>query len=236
TWNNLIALRRVVEKYGVFRALYTDNDSKFKYERKNPSLYFNYHKEPDDIQTQIDMALSELRIQLLHTPVDDPESKGKVERLFGMFQDRLIKEFRDNNIRTIEEANKWLRKRIEWWNKNHIHWTTKETPDERFFRDSIFQPLPDEINLDDVFCLRTKRKVNKDNTFKFDGEVYQITEGTISRSNWYKAEIELHIIPRKKIRVFHEDSFIQEFSVNGKKKLAKARDIEYNIEYEDILA
>lgn len=226
TWNNLLALRGVVKKYGIFEALYTDNDSKFKYHRKNSSLYFNYHKNPEDVHTQIDMALSKLRIQLLHTPPFDPESKGKVEKPFGMFQDRLIKEFRDNNIRIVEEANKWIDKRLEQWNSSHIHWTTKEIPDERFFRDSVFQPLPSGVNLDDVFCLRETRTVNRDNTFRFDGEVYQITGGTVSRSNWYKAEIELHIIPEKKIRIFHGDQFIQEFSLNGlkirmeKKKLA----------------
>lgn len=219
TWNNLLALRTVVEKYGVFQALYTDNDSKFKYHRKNPSLYFNYHKNPEEVHTQIDMALSRLRIQLLTTPPFDPEPKGKVERPFRTFQDRLIKEFRDNDIKNLEDANKWLQKRVDQWNNNHIHGTTKEKAIERF-KNSVFQPLPDGVNLDDVFCLRAKRKVNRDNTFKFDGEVYQITGGTISRSNWYKAEMELHIIPNKKIRVFHEGKFIQQFSLNGKKKLA----------------
>ncbi|MDI6840771.1 MAG: hypothetical protein QMD71_08000, partial [bacterium] len=132
TWENMLALRRVVEKYGVFRALYTDNDSKFKYNKRNFSLYFDYHKDPDEVHTQIDMALSKLRILLLHTPPHDAPSKGKVERPFRMFQDRLIKEFRANNIRTLSEANEWLRKRIEWWNDNHKHWVTEETPNERF--------------------------------------------------------------------------------------------------------
>lgn len=98
TWNNMIALRSVVEKYGIFSALYTDNDSKFRYYRKEGSRYFNYHQNPEDVQTQIKMALSKLRIQLINTPPFDPESKGKVERPFGMFQDRIKKEFRDNNI------------------------------------------------------------------------------------------------------------------------------------------
>ena len=93
----MIALRRVVEKHGVFETLYTDNDSKFKYHRKGGSLYFNYHKNPEDVHTQIDMALSKLRIRLLNTSPFDLESKGKVERPFRMFQDRIIKEFRDNN-------------------------------------------------------------------------------------------------------------------------------------------
>ena len=49
----MIALRRVVEKHGVFETLYTDNDSKFKYHRKGGSLYFNYHKNPEDVHTQL---------------------------------------------------------------------------------------------------------------------------------------------------------------------------------------
>jgi len=63
---------------------------------------------------------------------------------------KLPQEKRDKLIKLTEEL---------------IHWTTKETQDERFYRDSVFKPLPD-VNLDDVFCLREERVVNRDNTFK----------------------------------------------------------------------
>lgn len=212
TWNNMLALRSVVEKYGTFEALYVDRDSKFKYTRNNPSMYFNYKSDPDSVHTQIDKALTELSIKLLHAPAFDPQSKGKVERPFGFLQDRLIKEFRDNGIRDLESANRYLEKWIKWNNEERIHTTTKCRPVERL-TNSCFQHCSG-WDLDDVFCIRDKRKVNSDNTFPCNGKVFQITENTY-RLSWYKAEVELHILPKEKIRVFYKDRFVQEFAYDG---------------------
>ncbi len=80
TWENMCVLRKVVEKYSIFDTLYTNCDSKFKYAQRNPSLYFNYQKPAEEVDTQIQRALKELGIILLTTHPYAPHEKGKVER------------------------------------------------------------------------------------------------------------------------------------------------------------
>lgn len=213
TWENMCVLREIVETYGVFEVLYTDNDSKFKYIRRNDSLYFTYKKEPDEVKPQVRQALNELGIRVLNHHVNAPYQKGKIERFFGYLQDRLINEFRIYGIKTIDEANEYLRKWLRKHSSKHVHATTGMIPDERF-KNSCFRPLPPNVNLDDIFCLRATRVVKKDNTFSYNGKVFQLI-GTISRPNFAGTRVSLRIIPRKKIRVSYDGKLLQEFPYDG---------------------
>lgn len=215
TWENMCSLREIVEKYGLFDTLYVDQDSKFKYSRTNQSLYFNYQKQPEEVDTQIHQALKDLGIILLPTHRKSPWEKGKVERFFGFLQQRLPIEFQRHNITTREQANpylnKWLKKHGSQW----IHHTTGIIPDERF-KNSCFRPLPKAFDLNQIFCLREKRKVKKDNTFSYKGKIFQLTNFSY-RAYWGKTEIDLKIIPKKQISAYYQGKLIQKFRYNGEK-------------------
>lgn len=215
TWENMCVLRKVVEKYGIFETLYTDRDSKFRYTRTNPSLYFNYQKAAEEVDTQIHQALNELGIILLNTHAHAPHEKGKVERFAGFLQGRLPIEFQIHGITTIPAANEYLEKYLDKLSREWVHNTTGMIPDERF-KNSCFKPLPKDKDLDQIFCLREKRKVKKDNTFTYQGETYQLTNFNY-RAYWGNTEIELRIIPEKQISVYHQGRFVQKFHYNGKK-------------------
>ena len=73
-----------------------------------------------------------------------------------------------------------------------------------------FSSLPEGVNPDDIFCLIEKRGLKKDNTFSYNGITYNLTKNR--RSITPKAKVELHIHPKKKIRAFYKDEFVQEFS------------------------
>ena len=53
--------------------------------------------------SQFERALKELGVEVLHA--HSPQAKGRIERLFRTFQDRVVKEMRLRGIRTLEEAN-----------------------------------------------------------------------------------------------------------------------------------
>lgn len=214
TWENMCVLRKIIEKYGIFETLYTDRDSKFRYTRNNPSLYFNYQKDPQEVKTQIHQALSELGIILLNTHPYAPYQKGKVERFAGFLQARLPIEFRIHNITTIEAANDYLERYLDKLSASWVHHTTGMTPDERF-KNTCFKPLPKDLDLNQVFCLREKRKVKKDNTFTYQGQTFQLTNFDY-RAYWGNVEIELRIIPEKQISVYYQGKLIQKFHCNGK--------------------
>lgn len=78
-------------------SLYTDRGGVYK---------VNIHNEEGALTTQYERALSELSIGLIHAR--SPQAKGRVERLFGTLQDRLVKELRLAGISTMAEANIFL--------------------------------------------------------------------------------------------------------------------------------
>lgn len=56
--------------------------------------------------THVGRVLKELGIEPI--PAYSPQAKGRIERCFGILQDRLIPELRLHGITDIEEANTWL--------------------------------------------------------------------------------------------------------------------------------
>jgi transposase len=76
TWANMCIIREAIEKYGLFEAIYTDNDSKFKFIRSGFSMYFEYRADLERIQTEIHRSLLELGIAFLHHCPENPEARG----------------------------------------------------------------------------------------------------------------------------------------------------------------
>ena len=50
-------------------------------------------------------------------PASTSQAKGRVERLWKTFQDRLVTEFKLANVKTIEQANTFLKNYIKKYNK-----------------------------------------------------------------------------------------------------------------------
>ena len=88
--------------------------------------------------------------------------RGGVERLFGILQDRLVKELRLAGICTKEAANRFL---LKYWPKYNRQFN-------EIARSSVdlHRPVPQEKDLKRVFSIREERTVNKDNTIQFKGK------------------------------------------------------------------
>ena len=97
----MMALKEVIERQGLFCALYSDRASHFFETPKAGG--------PVDRQrrTQVGRALAELGIEMI--PAYSPQARGRSERNFGTWQGRLPQELRVAGIRTVEEANRFLR-------------------------------------------------------------------------------------------------------------------------------
>ena len=92
----MAALRDVIERKGVFCALYSDRGSHFFVTPKAG--------EPVDKTrlTQVGRALKELGVQMI--PAYSPQARGRMERSYGTWQGRLPQELRLAGIGTVEEA------------------------------------------------------------------------------------------------------------------------------------
>lgn len=206
TWNNMLIIRKVIEKYGLFGTLYVDNNSMFKLIRSGWSRHFEYKVDLERVQTQIHRCMLELGIGMIHTRPFEPQGKGKLERLFGFMQNRLCPILA--NVKNLKVANKIVEGWRLWYNKR-VHSITGQRPIDRH-KPSAFKPLPQHINLDDVFCFKYQRTVKADNTFSFDNKTYQITHLT-TRVSYAKAKIDLHVLPGRYIRIFYKRQFVQQF-------------------------
>lgn len=211
-YSNMLVLREVMEKYGVFEIAYTDCDSKFKFSPRKPSMYQTLIVIPDEVITQIKYALLKIGSTLLTHSPGNARATGKIEKWFQFFQSWFCREYEFKNL-SLSELDKKFQEFIDFYN-NRFHEGIGETPNKRFQRaleegKTRFSSLPEDVNLDDIFCLIEKRSLKKDNTFSYNGTTYNLTRNR--RSITRKAKAELHIHPKKKIRAFYKDEFVQEF-------------------------
>ena len=167
----MAALRDVIERKGLFCALYSDRGSHFWQTPKAG--------EAVDRQrlTQVGRALRELGVQMI--PAYSPQARGRSERNFSTWQGRLPQELRLHCITTVEEANRFLREHyIDEFNRRF-----RVPPAQR---GSAFTRCP-RRDLDLVFSLQFERTVNRDNTVSFQNLILQIERirwrGTLAGCN-----------------------------------------------------
>ena len=94
----MAALRQVIERNGLFCALYSDRGGHFWQTTKAGG------KVDKQQLTQVGRTLRELGIQMI--PAYSPEARGRSERSFATWQGRLPQELRLHGISTVEEANR----------------------------------------------------------------------------------------------------------------------------------
>lgn len=136
------------------------------------STYKINHKSAVDnaeLMTQFQKAMKLLAVEVINA--NSPEAKGRVERLFGTLQDRLVKELRLNNISSIVEANKFLKNIfIPKFNSKFSVIPAKKGDVHR----SLTQK--EKRNLKSIFSIKSTRRINQDFTIQFKNHFYQLEE------------------------------------------------------------
>ena len=154
-----------VKKHGLPMAVYLDRHTTYKSPAKA-----SIEEELDNQRplSQFERALKELGVEVIHAT--SAPAKGRVERLFGTLQDRLVKEMRLRGIRTIQEGNTFLRQYLPVYNRRF-----SVPPQER---SNLHRPLPLGINLDSILCIQTERTLRNDFTVAHNSKLYQIEDRT----------------------------------------------------------
>jgi len=175
-----LLLRHIVEGQGIPEALYHDGHGIFQRSRKEPETLeeqLTGRRKP----TQFGRMMEELAIISITSL--SPQAKGRIERLWGTFQDRLKSELRIAGAKTIEEANRVLWDFLPRFNQRFA--VAAREPG------LAYRPVPDGFNPDDVFCFKYQRSVGKDNVVRFGGHRLQIIP-TNGRLSYVKANVEVH--------------------------------------------
>src|SRR5207245_6133249 len=156
----LAALRAVVEKKGLFCALYSDRASHF-FETPQAGAKI----DPQRL-TQVGRALQQLGMRMI--PAYSPQARGRSERNFGTWQGRLPQELRLRGITTVEEANRFLRQEyVAEFNRRFAVRAAQSG--------SAFLPLAGQ-DLERIFAVQHERVVNRDNTVEIAHRVLQIEQ------------------------------------------------------------
>jgi len=176
------------EDNGLPLAIYLDKFSTYKINHKNAV-------DNKELMTQFERAMNQLGVKVIHA--HSPQVKGRVEKMNGTLQRRLVKEMRLAKINTIVEANKFLKEIfIPKFNKKFAVMPKKESDLHRKLDDKKIKEL------DSVLSIQSERIINNDYTVRFKDNYYQLEE--IQPTTVYKRSkvmIEERLSGEQKIRV-----------------------------------
>jgi len=162
------SFKRYIRKKGIPHSVYFDNHTTYKSTRK---ATIEEELENIDPMSQFERALNELDVRFIHAK--SAPAKGRIERLFRTFQDRLVKELRLANTKTLEEANALLDKFLPKFNKRFSIKPAK--------KESLYRPIPKGLDLDKILCKQTKHVLRNDFTVAHEKKLYQVLDRTNAR-------------------------------------------------------
>lgn len=159
----LDGLKRYVKRYGIPQSVYLDKHTTYKSNAKQTL--------EDELRgslplTQVGRALKELGVEIIYA--DSPQAKGRIERQFRTFQDRLVKELRLAKAKTVDEANRFLAAYLPTYNRRFRVVPANPT--------NLHRPLPKGPNLRHTFCIKEKRFLRNDQTLSYRTRLYQLRD------------------------------------------------------------
>jgi len=147
-------LRTLVEGPGIPLALYRDQHSTLQRNDEHWSL--EEQLAGQQLPTQVGRALQELGVEII--VARSPQAKGRIERLWRTFQDRLVSELRLAQVATLEHANAVLVRFLQDYNRQFA-----TAPRQA---GSAYRKLDRRLDLDRIFSLRYERKVGNDHVIR----------------------------------------------------------------------
>ena len=155
------SLHGYIKRKGIPQSLYLDKHTTYK---SNGKLTLEDELAGRECLSQFERACKEIAINIIHA--NSPQAKGRIERLFRTFQDRLIKEMRLENISSIEEANVFLKAYLPKYNRRFKVKSLNAA--------NLHRKPEKNVQLKAVLCIKTDRTLKNDNTISYNTKLYQI--------------------------------------------------------------
>lgn len=163
---NLMQFSRIyLKKFGKPRSLYVDKDSIYVTNRQ-PNLEEELQGRKYAL-TQFTRAMEvDLDVKVINA--GSPQAKGRVERLFGTLQDRLVKELRLAGISAIPDANRFIDEvYLDKHNQNFSVPPKNKT--------DVHRPVgKTEAELDAIFSFQEERAIANDYTVRWRSRLFQV--------------------------------------------------------------
>lgn len=157
------SFQRYMTRYGIPLAVYADKHTTYQ----SPAQPTGEEQLAGAMpRSQFGRALDELGIELI--PAHSPQAKGRIERLFKTFQDRVTKEMRLAGVSTLDAANRFLDAYLLRYNRRFAVEPAQAA--------DLHRPRPASRELNSILCLKTTRVVRRDGTVAHQGQLYQIDQ------------------------------------------------------------
>jgi transposase len=161
-----LLMRKIAKNYGVPETIYRDRHGIFERDAREAEAVWEQlegRREP----TQFGRLMEELGVRQI--AAHSPQAKGRIERLWGTLQDRLVSELRLANACSLQKANEVLDTVIH----DHNRRFSRKAEDPQ----SVWRKLDTSLNWESVFCFKYRRTVAKDNTVSLFNTILQIGPG-----------------------------------------------------------
>lgn len=196
SWAYLKLFRDVFKKRGLPHSVYADRHSIFFTDRE-PTLEEQLAgKRP---RTQVGRALEELGITLI--PAGSPQAKGRIERLWDTFQDRLVSELRLQGAKSEKQAQAVLDRHLPQHNRRFAKSASEVKPAWREV---------DPKALEQALCFKYRRVVAKDHTVSFEGSILQIPKRSPFLS-WAGKAVHVHVLLDGSVEIYYKTDRIARF-------------------------
>jgi transposase len=173
-----VLLADIVKRLGRPMAIYRDRHGIFQVNIPRKRNIDEQLEDKPDL-SQFGRLLKELNIE--SKPAGSPQAKGRIERLFGTLQDRMVSELRLESIRTMKAANRWLPEFLKRFNRRFA------VPPR--IGGTVYRSLSGDPST--LFCFKYPRTVGPDNTVRFFDHRLQIQPDRV-RVSYAKARVEVH--------------------------------------------
>ncbi len=179
-----LLMKDTIKNYGIPECLYTDYRTVFKPWNDNKEMLLeDYVAGKKTKDTRFAAMWNKLGSSIISTT--NPRAKGRIERLWRTFQDRLLKELRKKKIRTLEEANRYI---------NDIflpRYNARFASPINCSR-NYFISVPEDFNYDHKLATWVNRRVTNNCYVSIDGKYYVAKQnGKIT-----------HIVSQEKLPVY----------------------------------
>jgi hypothetical protein len=188
---------RLRKRQGIPLAIYHDRHSIFEVsagERERETIQDQLAGKP--MLTQFGRLMRELGITPI--PARSPQAKGRIERLWGTFQDRLVSELRLAGISTLEEANRFLGSFLDRYNARFA--VPPEQPG------SAYRSV-EGLELGTFFCFKYERVVGADNVVRFNGSRLQILPSP-DRLSYARCAVQVHERLNGTLKVYYRGQYL----------------------------
>src|SRR6202011_1718626 len=200
TFGYLCLLRQLLRRFGVPLAFYGDHSGIFV---RNDDCWTVEEQLAGKRQpTQFGRALEQLSVTFI--AANSPQAKGRVERLWGVLQDRLTSELRLAKAANIDSANAVLRKFIADYNRRFARQPREAA--------TAWRPAPE--SLERICCFVHERIVSNDNVVQWEGRRFQIPQQA-RRFSFAGAKVQIYQTLDGRVSFYYGDTRLEHSAISG---------------------